>query len=583
MRPASAGAADSRQKAAADAATRANLRVFFMYLASREFDERHGGGFTAVRGPARRVAPRFRPRRRRGPRPAVARAAAVARLPRQADGAACALDAGRWRRPARSARSRCLPSACACARGLAVGIGLAVRRGDDGRARATRRPSVVAAVLLAATFVVGDLVSRLLTGARARGGRTRVGLRRGLHRGRPPRPAARRSRHPVGRVAGRGAHGARARARAAPGRPRAPRPRGLPAAVGRRPDVDRGRVAGLRGSRAPGRVGGSALARRVVGRARVPPAGGARHRRVRARGACARTSCRTRCSGAITTRTSRSAFSTGANASSGCCSSASASRSSERRSRSARRLRFEGSAALVVLALAAFPTAMLQLRATYVDWPAALLVTAAAAELAAGRAGGGRLRLAGFLFGGAVATKVFALGALPALLILTMRARPRPSPKQVAGALACALAALGPWLAWSARHAGSDRRALRGLAGRARRARGGRALLPDVARVGRRGAPARAGRTPPRAGDAAVRPRLSLEPVREQRRRLQRHPGARPARRAGGLGRAPRRAVLSSPPCRGSCRGRCSTCRRSAISSRSIPSTRSSAPRASGG
>ena len=120
-----------------------------------------------------------------------------------------------------------------------------------------------------------------------------------------------------------------------------------------------------------------------------------------------------------------------------------------------RRLRFEGSAALVVLALAAFPLAMLQLRATYVDWPAALLVTAAAAELAAGRAGGGRLRLAGFLFGGAVATKVFALGALPALLILSVRARPRPSPKQVAGALACALAALGPWLAWSARHAGS--------------------------------------------------------------------------------------------------------------------------------
>jgi hypothetical protein len=120
-----------------------------------------------------------------------------------------------------------------------------------------------------------------------------------------------------------------------------------------------------------------------------------------------------------------------------------------------RRLRFEGAAALVVLALAAFPLAMLQLHATYVDWPAALLVTAAAAELAAGRAGGDRLRLAGFLFGGAVATKVFALGALPALLILFVRARPRPSPKQAAGALACALAALVPWLAWSARHAGS--------------------------------------------------------------------------------------------------------------------------------
>jgi len=120
-----------------------------------------------------------------------------------------------------------------------------------------------------------------------------------------------------------------------------------------------------------------------------------------------------------------------------------------------RRLRFGGASALAVLALAAFPLAMLQLRATYVDWPAALLVTAAASELAGGRAGGGRLRLAGFLFGGAVATKVFAVGALPALLVLFVRARPRPWPKQAAGALACALAALGPWLAWSARHGGS--------------------------------------------------------------------------------------------------------------------------------
>ena len=119
----------------------------------------------------------------------------------------------------------------------------------------------------------------------------------------------------------------------------------------------------------------------------------------------------------------------------------------------ARRLRWGGSAALVVLALAAFPPAMLQLRATYVDWPAALLVTAAAAELAAGRADGGRLRLFGFLIGGAIVTKVFALCALPALLILLVRAR--PTSKRLAGTLACALVALGPWLAWSARRAGS--------------------------------------------------------------------------------------------------------------------------------
>lgn len=121
----------------------------------------------------------------------------------------------------------------------------------------------------------------------------------------------------------------------------------------------------------------------------------------------------------------------------------------------ARRLRFGGSAALIVLALAAFPPAMLQLRATYVDWPAALLVTAAAAELAAGRANGGRLRLFGFLLGGAIATKVFALFAFPALLLILGRARPRPTSKRLAGALVCSLVALGPWLAWSARRAGS--------------------------------------------------------------------------------------------------------------------------------
>src|SRR6478736_6376160 len=37
-----------------------DVGVFFMYLACREFDERHGGGFTAVRAPARGVAPGLR-------------------------------------------------------------------------------------------------------------------------------------------------------------------------------------------------------------------------------------------------------------------------------------------------------------------------------------------------------------------------------------------------------------------------------------------------------------------------------------------------------------------------------------------
>lgn len=119
----------------------------------------------------------------------------------------------------------------------------------------------------------------------------------------------------------------------------------------------------------------------------------------------------------------------------------------------ARRIGAAGSSALIVLALAAFPTAMLQLRSAYVDWPAALFVTAAAAELAGSRREPGRMRLAGFLVGGAVATKIFAVFALPALAILAWRARPRAA--QIASALGCALLALLPWVGWSERRTGS--------------------------------------------------------------------------------------------------------------------------------
>lgn len=120
----------------------------------------------------------------------------------------------------------------------------------------------------------------------------------------------------------------------------------------------------------------------------------------------------------------------------------------------ARRVGGGGASALVVLALAAFPTAMLQLRSAYVDWPAALLVTAAAAELAGSRGEPGRMRLAGFLFGGAVATKIFAVFALPALAILAWRARPRLG--LAISAAGCALLALAPWVAWSERRTGSS-------------------------------------------------------------------------------------------------------------------------------
>jgi hypothetical protein len=137
----------------------------------------------------------------------------------------------------------------------------------------------------------------------------------------------------------------------------------------------------------------------------------------------------------------------------------------------ARRLGAAGASPLIVLALAAFPTAMLQLRSAYVDWPAALVVTAAAAQIAAlpsaaqiaalpsaaqiaalpGRPG--RLRVAGFLFGGAVAIKIFALFAAPALLLLALRAR--ASASRLLAAALCALIPLAPWLAWSHVRAGS--------------------------------------------------------------------------------------------------------------------------------
>ncbi|HEY4228772.1 MAG TPA: hypothetical protein VGO79_01305 [Thermoanaerobaculia bacterium] len=121
----------------------------------------------------------------------------------------------------------------------------------------------------------------------------------------------------------------------------------------------------------------------------------------------------------------------------------------------ARRLGAGSAAPLTVLALAAFPPAMLQLHAAYVDWPAALLVTAAAAQLAEKKTSGatGRSRLAGFLLGGAAVTKIFALFALPAMALLARRAR--LSGRTLAAACACAAVPLAPWLVWGQLHAGS--------------------------------------------------------------------------------------------------------------------------------
>ncbi len=120
-----------------------------------------------------------------------------------------------------------------------------------------------------------------------------------------------------------------------------------------------------------------------------------------------------------------------------------------------RRMGFGSSTALIVLALAAFPTAMLQLKSAYVDWPAALLVTSAAAQIAARPGSRGRLRAAGFLFGAAVAVKVFAVFAAPALLLLFWQTRPAGSRRGLAACAACALLPLVPWLVWSQVRAGS--------------------------------------------------------------------------------------------------------------------------------
>ena len=114
----------------------------------------------------------------------------------------------------------------------------------------------------------------------------------------------------------------------------------------------------------------------------------------------------------------------------------------------ARRVGAAGCAPLALLALASFPTGNLQLRATYVDWPAAFFLTAAAAEIAASREQAGRLRLAGFLFGGAVVTKVFAVLGAPALALLLLRRRGFQV-RSLAAIAAGTLIALLPWFAWS--------------------------------------------------------------------------------------------------------------------------------------
>jgi hypothetical protein len=113
-----------------------------------------------------------------------------------------------------------------------------------------------------------------------------------------------------------------------------------------------------------------------------------------------------------------------------------------------RRLGNRGSGALALLVLAACPAACAQLKETYVDLPAALFLTAAAVEIAASEKEPRRLWLGGFLFGGAVATKIFALLASVALLALMIR-RHRASPRYLLTFALCAAIPLLPWFVWS--------------------------------------------------------------------------------------------------------------------------------------
>ncbi|MEP7131762.1 MAG: glycosyltransferase family 39 protein [Acidobacteriota bacterium] len=120
----------------------------------------------------------------------------------------------------------------------------------------------------------------------------------------------------------------------------------------------------------------------------------------------------------------------------------------------ARRLYGKAAGPLVCLALTAVPVICMQFHSVSSDWPAAFLVTAAASEIAGADRRPSRSRLAGFLFGAALATKVFAALALPALLVLFFWKVRRGTVRRLLLAAACAVLALLPWLAWSQSRAG---------------------------------------------------------------------------------------------------------------------------------
>jgi hypothetical protein len=118
-----------------------------------------------------------------------------------------------------------------------------------------------------------------------------------------------------------------------------------------------------------------------------------------------------------------------------------------------RRLQAPAARPLALLSVAAFPFACYQLRSTYVDWPAAFLVAAAAVAFAAAEEDPRSGRLGAFLFAGAITTKLFAVLAAPALALLAWR-RQALALRHLPVVALFALAPLLPWLAWSQSRAG---------------------------------------------------------------------------------------------------------------------------------
>ena len=119
----------------------------------------------------------------------------------------------------------------------------------------------------------------------------------------------------------------------------------------------------------------------------------------------------------------------------------------------ARRLGVGRAAPLIVLALAAFPPAMLQLHWAYVDWPAALLVTAAAAQLAERNLRGERKGAARRVPPGR-SGRHEGLRALRAAGDGAARAARGRAARARRGVRVRGLP-LAPWLLWSHRYAGS--------------------------------------------------------------------------------------------------------------------------------